>query len=567
MTSNQVNNKRVEAENANAIRRNANESARNAEYSRANRAQEKLKREDQRIQKVATAGKIVNDAFGNLVGGAKAIGTFANDPSWYNLNKQLVIDAASISFHTPLSEGITRDSLASNTKTPRASVVALAFQACPGIGGYDSNSRFSASGIYNSVARVASQNIYAWVRHANSGASNYEPSDLMMYLLALDQAYIIYAWGRSIYRMANSFLNYNFTWLKDMAQLEDINLDDFRENLANMRTYLNITATRLNALSAPKLFPYFNRHVWMTSNIFKDSGVKRSSYYAFYPYSYGVYNSTQARIAMTEFGSSQLDYAGYVAIMNSIVDNLIADEDIGIISGDLRKAYGAENLFIIDSTPVDDYVEPIFSEEVLTQISGATLVGPLKSGSYDICQTYNSYIYTGTYVEGATSLPSVSQLFPIITSNENSSYYHDGFIVNMYKDDVTPDDVMVATRLMACTNYGTDGQTNFRAVILAGSEFIVFAKLAVRDDSTSGLKATELVLQDFSMRSTLAAQVLPQLDWFPQAVFNLDSSATTEYYYYVSDLSNYAVIGPEQLRNMHMVALLSLFSIPEKGMR
>lgn len=85
MTQNQVRNKEADNTNAANIRRNANERVRNKETERANREQEKLRREDQRIQKVATAGKIVNDAFGNLVGGAKAIGTFANDPSWYNL--------------------------------------------------------------------------------------------------------------------------------------------------------------------------------------------------------------------------------------------------------------------------------------------------------------------------------------------------------------------------------------------------------------------------------------------------------------------------------------------------
>lgn len=563
MTSNQVRNKEAEQTNANAIRRNVNEASRNKEYARANREQEKLKREDQRIQKIATAGKIVNDAFGNLVGGAKAIGTFANDPSWYNLNAGLVKDAASISYHTPLSTVITSTSLGTNVSTPRASVVCLKTQLCLGIGGYDLGQGVSADTIYNSSVRVASQNLYAWVRHANSGASNYEASDLMMYILAMDAAYALYAWGRSIYRMANSATSYNYTWLNDIATGTSFNIIDFRENLANMRTFLNLTATRLNALSVPNNISYFNRHVWMFSNIFKDASVKRSSYYVFYPNSYGTYIPSKARIAFNPLPTA-MTFATFVSTMNSVIDALISDEDIGIISGDIRKAYGSESLFKIEATPEDDYVEPFYSEEVLTQISGATLTGPLTEGTFDMCQTYNGYLYQGTFSE-ATSLPPLNELYPNISSNEGSSYEHTGFVINQYTDEPSPDDNMVATRLMAVTRAVTISQTTYRLVVLTGSEFITTATIVYYDPAYS--TAQTIILQDFSMRSTMAARILPQLDWFPQFICNLDSSATSEYYYYVSDLNNYAVIQSEQLRNMHNVALMSLFNIPQDGLK
>lgn len=562
MTNNQIRNKEAEQNNANNIRKNVNEATRNKEYERSNKQQEKLKREDQRIKKVETAGKIVNDAFGNLVGGAKAIGTFANDPSWYRLNVNLVRDAASISYHTPLTTYLTNKQLGTNVIRPRASVVCLRTQLSPGIGGTNISETATANSIYNSTVRVAAQNMYAWVRHANSGASNYESSDLMMYILAMDAAYALYAWGRSIYRMANSATSYNYTWLEDIAAGTSFNIGDFRENLANMRTFLNLTAARLNSLSVPNNLPYFNRHVWMFSNIFKDAAVKRSSYYVFYPNSFGTYVPTQARIHYAPLPAA-MTFATFVSTVNSVVDALISDEDIGIISGDIRKAYGSDSLFKIEATPDNDYVEPFFSEEVLTQISGATLVGPLKDGSYDICQTYNGYIYQGTFHEEAT-FPALNELYPNITSNEGSSYSHVGFVINQYTDEPSPDDNMVATRLMAATDAPTIGTTVYRLVTLVGSEFITTATIVYYLDGDTRSMAT---LQDYSMRNANAARILPQLDWFPQFICNLDSSATTEYYYYISDLNNYAVIGIEELRNMHSVALLSLYAIPQEGMR
>lgn len=563
MTQNQIRNKEADNSNAANIRRNVNEQSRNKEIERANREQEKLKREDQRIQKVATAGKIVNDAFGNLVGGAKAIGTFANDPSWYNLNKQLVADAASLSYHTPLSSILTANALATSTTKPRASAVCLKVQLCPGIGGYDLSGSPTANSIYNSSVRVAAQNLYAWVRHANSGASNYEASDLMMYILAMDSAYAMYAWGRSIYRMANSATAYNFTWLEDIAAATGFNISDFRSNLANMRTFLNLCATRLNALSVPNNLPYFNRHVWMFSNIFKDSNVERSSYYVFYPNSRGVYIPSQARINYYAL-PTLLNFQQYVGLMNEIINVLMSDEDIGIISGDIRKAYGSSSLFVIESTPVDDYVEAIYSEEVLTQISGATLCGDLVEGSYDICQTYNGYIYQGTYVDGATSLPALQQLYPQISHKGTSNFNHLGWVINMYKDDPNPDDNMVATRLMAQTGSTTVGQNTLRLVILAGSEFVVSASIV---GYNAGNDRVIEVMRDFEDYDAVASSLLPQLDWFPQFVYNVDPSQANTFTYYVSDLSNYAIIEAEQLRNMHNVAMLSLFAIPSAGMK
>ena len=562
MTQNQVRNKEADNQNAANIRRNVNEQSRNKEIERANREQEKLRREDQRIQKVATAGKIVNDAFGNLVGGAKAIGTFANDPSWYNLNKQLVADSASLSYHTPLATTMSSTLIGTNTANPRISAVCLKVQLSPGIGGYDLSGGPSAASIYNSSVRVAAQNLYAWVRHANSGASNYEASDLMMYLLAMDSAYAMYAWGRSIYRMANSATSYNFTWLEDIAAATAVNLTDFRSNLANMRTFLNLCATRLNALSVPNNLSYFNRHIWMFSNIFKDSKVDRCSYYVFYPNSRGVYVPEQSRINYYAL-PTLLNFQQYVGLMNEIINVLMSDEDIGIISGDIRKAYGSSSLFIIENTPVDDYVEPLYSEEVLTQISGATLCGELLAGSFDICQTYNGYIYQGTYTD-STSLPTLTQLYPNVSTAGTSAYQHLGWVVNMYSNDPSPDDNMVATRLMAQVASTTIDQTTFRLVTLAGSEFITTAVVV---GYIAGNDRYTFTVTDFKAYDANLSSLLPQSDWFPQFIYNVDPGTSTTFSYYVSDLSNYAVISAEQLRNMHNVALMSLFAIPSNGLK
>lgn len=556
MTANQLKyQQNQEAERANKQRER--------EDRRRNRTAEDLKREDQKIQKVLGVGKIVTDAFGNLVQGGKAIGTLANDPTWYNLNKGLVKDVASISYQSPLLSGITPayNDIATNVDTYRATVCGLDFIPSIGIGGFSGAA--SASG--GSTANSAAQTLYAWVRHANSGSANYEPADLMMYYLAMDTAFTWYAFGRSIYRAANSALMYDYNFIQRLSEVYNVNLDDFRANLANFRTFLNIVATQLNQLSVPSSMPYYNRHVWMVSNIFKDHPVKRSAYYCFVPACYGVYVPTEGRIKFTAKPKAALTFTSFSGILNSIMSVLMTDESIGIINGDIRKAYGTDRLFKIESTPAEDYIEPFYSEEVLTQISGAVAVGPVEAGSYDICQIPGTgRLYQGTFIKSGT--PSASQSYPKLTTFANIVLNRNGFILNMYKDDPTPDDNMVASRLFAGYNYVTAGSdSTVRIVSIAGSEFITTIRLFVGATGNTGSIITIYDYCPFDLSTLNAA--LPQMDWFPMFVYVDNPTQASPAKLWSADLCNYAVISPETVANMHATALISEFYIPSDGIR
>ena len=563
MTVNQVNAQRAAQERDANIERARNNRVTEKETQRANKASEAIRNEQNRIKKMEVVGKTVNDAFGNIVGGAKAIGTF-NDPAWYNLNKDQVDGAATLSYKTPLMGGISPISIATSAGTYRSNVMTLRFIPSVGI---NATGTPGAPGKNYSLAQQCAQLTYAWVRYANSGAANYEPVDLMMYLLAMDAAYITYAWGRSIYRLANSIDNESLYLVKDIADQWNVNLDDFRANLAQFRTYLNVAATRLNVFAVPRNFSYFNRHIWMVSNIFKDTETRKSNYYTFCPDKFGVYSPAQGRIKMLSLSELNLGaiitYQDFRTLMETVLNPLETDVDIGNINGDIRKEYG-DMLFNIESTPAEDRIAPFYSEEVLTQINGATLVGSITNGTADICQ-YQSNIYQGTYVEGTDS-PSTVQYFPNIESNEGSKYIRLTHIVNMYKDDVHPDDNMVATRLMASYGFNEDNQTVTRLVVLSGSEFITTATITYYYDGSN--TATKVALYDYSLRSGMpVVAAWLTYDWAPHVVWNPDSAGTTTYYYFANDLDNFAIIDNPTLMTMHNVAMMSLFYLPQSGRR
>lgn len=88
-----------------------------------------------------------------------------------------------------------------------------------------------------------------------------------------------------------------------------------------------------------------------------------------------------------------------IANGNRMLNALISSEDIGIMSGDILKAYGSENMMKVSSIGEDFRIEPVYSKEVLTQINSATLLGPvLDPVSLNIKQTSNGFIYQGVLI-------------------------------------------------------------------------------------------------------------------------------------------------------------------------
>lgn len=66
----------------------------------------------------------------------------------------------------------------------------------------------SRSGEANGI-NIASKAIYSYIRNTNSGARNYDPVDLQLYLLAMDSLYIYYATLCKIYSLMLKLDNQN----------------------------------------------------------------------------------------------------------------------------------------------------------------------------------------------------------------------------------------------------------------------------------------------------------------------------------------------------------------------
>jgi len=210
-----------------------------------------------------------------------------------------------------------------------------------------------------------------------------------------------------------------------------------------------------------------------------------------------------------------------------MLDALILSEDIGIISGDILKAYGANNLYTMQ--PIDSIVDlpVVYSPEVLTQINSATMCGQIGADSdslmrFNITQdTKTGRIYQGYLRDGETkpryprfrfdarSGGSVTDIQLLNRVNVTDR------VVNIQKQDVSPDDVMVATRLQVSSDLETEistvtGGTGYNIYLVpktSGSELLTVCSIFYFD---GGMTREVFAYSSFMVRTTLSVAAMQQ---------------------------------------------------------
>lgn len=539
-----------------------------------------------------------------------------NDVSWYAKNTQMLNDAASFSYNRPLGGkinlkdvfdpvGANDDLSPASTSIPGLMNMIVAFT--PGV-----------STDYTSPLNLAAQNIYSFVRYKNSGAVNYEPADMMMYLMSMDSAYALWNFGKRAYGVIRSYSQKN--WYMPQMLIESMGLDfmDFKRNLSDLRLYLNTMAARLESFCVPAVMPLFIRHSWMFSNVWADSSDAKAQLYMFNPYYFYQYSEVtvgggslqpvewckwtkNSTVYANQFNPTLKSFSEFVDYCDTLINSLSQSEDIGIMSGDILKAYESGNLFKVTAIEPDYTVSPVYNEEVLNQIHNATV----------LFETYRTPTNTWAITQDVNS-----QTLLFNPEMATEPYNVNGLVINMPWENVTPANTMVGTRLSCCTKSvitvdpTPTTHTEFSAV---GTEAVVFSFIGFRnyvpnsglpfETEWYGLKTVERVfhvIQSTLMKDSYTkAEVVDlinsavddmgneaianitirclasQFDWHPIMYqytrwdhYNADGSiavGANNIGALQGDMNNYTIITSEDLKQMHLTAIMSEFNIPQLG--
>lgn len=480
-----------------------------------------------------------------------------NDVRWYAKTPQLLRDAASYSFNNALGASLPTYS---NSATISGKTVTLkqSRMYIPGIMQLKFFPTIGEATSYQSAINISAQNLYTYIRHANSGRKNYDAPDLMLYLLALDSAYMFWNYGKRAYGEAMKFSQQNYYIPRVELLASGFNNVDVQNHLSDFRLYLNTVCAKLKSFAIPNTMPIFLRHSWMVSNIFKDASVAKAQEYIFTPtlvYRYEELSGKGQLVPMPVGAALTVD--NYITLMDSLINSLIYSEDIGTMSGDILKAYGEGNLFKMDYVSEDYTIEAAYNETVLEQIHNASLLYGIRGDFIpaNITQTDDGNI---TQVVNIAS-PTQATICDTISRPLNIRF-----------DVPTPEDVMESTRLMVIAQWNS---TTSKMEYAYGTEIITAADVWSLEYTSSGVKPSTMRLSPFFFKDNSVpgdyiddATVLQNFDWAPIVPYIEDTVTDTTVVYaisgYAGDLSNYTTLGYNDVLKLHTTAVMSEFDVP-----
>nr|AVX53667.1 putative capsid [Marmot picobirnavirus] len=480
----------------------------------------------------------------------------SNDLAWYTQNNQLLLDAANISFFNP--SGTVMQGL-----IPNAAIV-------PGIMALNFIPTFGASQGALSPINVAARQLYADVRRANSGAVNYDPQDMIIYVGAMDSVFMTLVHLMRAYGVANVYSTTDRYMPDGLLKAARIDGTDLREHLADYRMQINVLVAKAQRLSVPAFFPIFKRHAWMCENIFLDAPSIKSQMYMFVPDLLYKYNPT---INEQGGGLQAIDATGFtkasdwIAALNDMLEVLMTDDDIAIISGDMMKAYGTGSFMVIPSIAESYVTVPQYDEEVLTEILNASIVQVSSSqfSQFNLTQQVN----TLTLVTNPVGYGSVDQWPEEPTS----------IPLTLRLDSPTPGDVMVSTRLSAIAAVTPESSTSRQGtarIVACGTEIIRCISIVEFN------KAGALVMpQNFGIITVVSDEAgaalndsaitriaqITKFDWHPRIILANSKTEATNVLGYLQDWDNVTVVQPNTLAKMNEAAVLSLFTMQNQFVR
>lgn len=524
-----------------------------------------------------------------------------NDPAWYAQNPQILKDSASFSYNYPLG---SRLNFGSNDAADNMNSTSL-----PGIMAIYTTPTFGQSLHSNSPINTAARNIYSFVRHANSGHSNYDAPDLMLYLTAMDNLYSFVSFLKRAYGVMMPAYYTNRYMPKALIESMHLDYADLNANLNDFRSFINRLALRIGSMCIPASMSYMARHMWMYEHIWTDDESDKAQVYLYSPHGFYRFSLDSEMAGQLEYkdlftdGNPNLTFKDLVSYGESMLEPILASEDMNIMSGDILKAFGAENLYKINMIDEAYLVVPEYSAEVLDQIQNTTLLGHyLGTPTLHQDPTKGYLIFDPVFDPMYQPLQGEFPGLNVMVTDRLVTFPH---------GDIKPEDTMVATRLtnildvayseagqgipiIKCPTMGSEiahHATIFNyqdnesgAWVLHASRpiytsllFIIDNSTAFSDSDVASRAAIEQLTVDLGSTLSLIGQIgvfdrhpALGLSGFINISWTKSTGEASRYDYsefnsLLVDSSYYTILGRQDLINLAETALLSEFNVLQYG--
>lgn len=470
-----------------------------------------------------------------------------NDPEWYAKDPALLRDSASIPFSWPTGIQFTLNGANVAYTQVIPGLCTLELLPCCGLATTE-----------NSAVNVAAQALYSFVRHANSGSRNYDNPDLMLYVIAMSNVYSAITWLERVYGQSMLY-SMNNRYMPDMLLAsQGLAIDGEAGSLAEFRYGINLLINKASAFAVPKSFPIFRRHAFLFQNLYKDGASDKCQLYQYVPYGF-------MKFGLDEDGAGSLTavpwdltgsatYTDLLQYVSNLLSPLLNNEDIGLMSGDILKAFGSEGILTLTTLEENYVVEPIYNIEVLEQFKNARGLAISVLETPTIVQSPSK-----TYLQFAPMAKPTAQDIINICKLMATDQTITTQLVNP-----GPETVMVNSRLM---EYLSPEATNEWSVV-CGTELVGYAHYYrwqytnnARTIQTFSHSAWASFISGVASVAT-AVPLISQRAYFDMAPFYGVSQWTTDSASLVGnnvifDLDNWAVLTRQNLLRLHETATMS----------
>lgn len=504
----------------------------------------------------------------------------SNDPSWYGMDPALLRDSSSIPYSWAVGTPINRNNPAFVTANLNQ------YYAVPGIATMYIHPSVGYSDGPASPINVAAANLYANLRKVNSGYSNYNAPDLMIYLLTLDQMYSFINFAQRAYGLTRLYAQKNRYLPQGILEANLINTADAQANLANFRYRLNTLINKVASFSVPAFLPIFKRHAFMYSQVYIEGASMKDQLYQFVPYAFWKFTldeeTSAGKLVSTPWwrdGLYSLDEL--MDFGESLIAPIFTNEDFNIMSGDIRKAYGED---VIKLAPVDtDYMcVPAYDVAVLEQFKNAIVptidTNGITYGGLDIEQDpadVHTLIHKPklNYSKTDAGTRAVALAAQALCQDK---------MITTKAPEPTPELTMENTRLCAIgMDLYVSDNTNV-IEIHGGSDLPMYCRIQQAEVNASGVvtgydnagnitydAATHVNMSEDdwvhvfrNIGKRLNFEFLPECCRTLWRAGSTEGSVNIAYTNPEFQVDNYAVINRGTLDRMHEAALLSLFHVP-----
>lgn len=508
-----------------------------------------------------------------------------NDVSWYSKNPNLLVAAGSFPFPNrpgmsiPLSD--VNVTVGSDVKPfPRTYNI-------PGVLALDWVPHIGKSQTATDPASILGKEMYAKVRKAYSGSLNADAPDFVMYVMALDSVFAYIAWLKRLYRTLTAWSPNNYALPDEVLKamlVQPAAIQSLRTNRTRLWQIINELVLQSRKFTCPGDMDIFNRHYWMSDNVYTDDATINSQFYLFNLY--GVYQFAMlnmpdgnpgpglkiVQMPQTTKGAN-LTVDDLYSFGTGLIDALVAWDEAYEINGYLMRAYEGSKLFIVDELPANEVLTPMYEPEVLMQIENSRTVPALNSNA--------SYILTGLNVTQDVATNAVI-CDPKITMAESADVAHEiegeGYTLNPWlsirSDNPTVADSVVASRLHALVQNPVTASALITYDVVAASEIPLRWRLhngsawrpiyatpvyTINQDGNTITNGNSVYTSIWAVLNCGEAE---QFDWHPFSWvtftrvpsngLNVEVRTTT-----MGDTHNVTFIQPNDLTNLHKICLYS----------